>query len=1055
MLQLFSLLRRSSRRATSAARSRSPRLELETLEDRCLLATFLVTTNAASGAGSLANAVAQAATGDSITFSPALAGQPITLASPLTIANGITIAGTGSDSTIINGAQMGRLFDVTSSSPVVIAGVTITNGLTTTPNTSGGAILNSGNLVLESDSLTGNQVLGAGSEGGAIANTGAGAVLTISDSTISGNFASGGGGVLFNDSMASATITMSSLMGNRAAANGSGIDNLGKLNLSIDAVGLEIATTGGNLGGAINNRLGADLIVTASSFVGNAAIEGGGGLNNDGTATIIDTTMVVNNVLSTTGPGGGAIRNTGTLLVFNSTITANGDASSSPTSSGNISTTGGTVLLDNTIVAEGNSADGVAPDINGSVSPTSSNNFIGAADANLVGITNGVNANQVGTVANPIKDLIGIPQNNGGPTPNRVPLPGSPVIDKGNNALIPPGVTLDQRGFNRIINGTVDIGAVEFQPPQTVTTLTFTAPGTLNVTVTGVAPGSSPPSGQVSFFSGGTLSGGILMGGTLVGTATLDATGKANFTVTASSGNSFTAVYNGNLSVGELGSTSNQVSTPPTFTSAATTTFTTTEPGSFSVTFAGTPPVTVAESGTLPAGVTFNPATDVLGGTPAVGTDGSYSITFIGSNTIGSTSQAFTLTINSPISELGAYRPSDGSWSLDSDGTLGFNPATDQVFFSFSPPGVTGVAGDWNGNGIGDIGDFSNGVWHLDLAGTGAPPGANETFQFGQAGDIPVVGDWDGNPDGQDELGVFRAAPNGIAGEFILDIANHRTMDSSNETITFGLATDHPIVGDWTGAGTTEVGVYRDAATFNPADAGDIVFSLDAGNAHTFNSSSQVFVFGLITDHVVIGDWTGNGVSKVGVYRDGAAFNAPGTALFTLDSGAREYIPGVSQVLLYGLDSDQFVSGHWAKTPPVQPEGTPQAQFAANGQGPGGVPALTEAQLQPVLQQAIAAWGADGADVAKLESVQVQIGTLDDNLVGLTSGNEITIDPTADGWGWNTALSAPTPDQMDLLTVVEHELGHELGLPDVNSATNPNDLMAATLPVGVRRQPTT
>ena len=44
---------------------------------------------------------------------------------------------------------------------------------------------------------------------------------------------------------------------------------------------------------------------------------------------------------------------------------------------------------------------------------------------------------------------------------------------------------------------------------------------------------------------------------------------------------------------------------------------------------------------------------------------------------------------------------------------------------------------------------------------------------------------------------------------------------------------------------------------------------------------------------------------------------------------------------------------------------------------------------------------------------------------------------------------------MDLLTVVEHEYGHVLGLPDVNPATQPGSLMAATLPVGVRRSPTT
>ena len=46
-------------------------------------------------------------------------------------------------------------------------------------------------------------------------------------------------------------------------------------------------------------------------------------------------------------------------------------------------------------------------------------------------------------------------------------LPGSPAIDAGNNALIPAGVTTDQRGYLRIYHFTVDIGAFELQPPPT------------------------------------------------------------------------------------------------------------------------------------------------------------------------------------------------------------------------------------------------------------------------------------------------------------------------------------------------------------------------------------------------------------------------------------------------------------------------------------------------------------------------------------------------------------------------------------------------------------
>jgi CSLREA domain-containing protein len=42
-------------------------------------------------------------------------------------------------------------------------------------------------------------------------------------------------------------------------------------------------------------------------------------------------------------------------------------------------------------------------------------------------------------------------------------LAGSPALDAGSNALVPAGVTTDQRGLPRISNGTVDIGAFESQ----------------------------------------------------------------------------------------------------------------------------------------------------------------------------------------------------------------------------------------------------------------------------------------------------------------------------------------------------------------------------------------------------------------------------------------------------------------------------------------------------------------------------------------------------------------------------------------------------------------
>jgi uncharacterized repeat protein (TIGR01451 family) len=60
----------------------------------------------------------------------------------------------------------------------------------------------------------------------------------------------------------------------------------------------------------------------------------------------------------------------------------------------------------------------------------------------------------------------------------------------------------------------------------------------------------------------------------------------------------------------------------------------------------GNPSPTVSESGLLPAGVTFSPATKTLSGTPAAGTVGSYPITFTATNGVPpDATQSFTLVV--------------------------------------------------------------------------------------------------------------------------------------------------------------------------------------------------------------------------------------------------------------------------------------------------------------------------------------------------------------------------------------------------------------------------
>jgi hypothetical protein len=69
------------------------------------------------------------------------------------------------------------------------------------------------------------------------------------------------------------------------------------------------------------------------------------------------------------------------------------------------------------------------------------------------------------TNASPINPVLGALANNGGQTATFALLAGSPAIDVGSNAIIPSGITTDQRGsgYVRIFGGAVDIGAFEFQ----------------------------------------------------------------------------------------------------------------------------------------------------------------------------------------------------------------------------------------------------------------------------------------------------------------------------------------------------------------------------------------------------------------------------------------------------------------------------------------------------------------------------------------------------------------------------------------------------------------
>jgi hypothetical protein len=78
--------------------------------------------------------------------------------------------------------------------------------------------------------------------------------------------------------------------------------------------------------------------------------------------------------------------------------------------------------------------------------------------------------------------MLGPLQDNGGPTFTHALLPGSPAIDTGDPNFTPPPL-LDQRGlgFDRVVNGRIDIGSFEVQAGGTPTPTPTATPGTMQL----------------------------------------------------------------------------------------------------------------------------------------------------------------------------------------------------------------------------------------------------------------------------------------------------------------------------------------------------------------------------------------------------------------------------------------------------------------------------------------------------------------------------------------------------------------------------------------------
>lgn len=324
----------------------------------------------------------------------------------------------------------------------------------------------------------------AGDDGGGIAATFS-SKTTVFDSNFENNRADGhGGGVYRNDVMTpvfsghSATISDSRFIQNTAGLSGGGYfhgESSGSATIdnSLFQSNRSNSNVLGNGGGGIYVFADGLVRVTGSTFVNNRALDGGG-LFNQGTSELINTTFSANIARSE----GGAIKTfprPAHLTIYNSTLSANqagdiggGIAAGSRTQA---------VTLLNTLVARNFSP--IAADVSGRFDDQG-NNLIGQVD----GATGFDRSTRVGTAAAPLDPRLAPLANNGGPTKTHQLLAGSAAIDAGANDTLPP---TDQRGFARVFGPAVDIGAVE------LTSADLPPAVTIDVVPGDVVPGGSIP----------------------------------------------------------------------------------------------------------------------------------------------------------------------------------------------------------------------------------------------------------------------------------------------------------------------------------------------------------------------------------------------------------------------------------------------------------------------------------------------------------------------------------------------------------------------------------
>ena len=95
-----------------------------------------------------------------------------------------------------------------------------------------------------------------------------------------------------------------------------------------------------------------------------------------------------------------------------------------------------------------------------------------------------------------------------------------------------------------------------------------------------------------------------------------------------------------------------------------------------------------------------------------------------------------------------------------------------------------------------------------------------------------------------------------------MDVNGDGRFDGNDPIVTYGRSGDLPVVGDFDGNGVEEIAVYRSG-----------LWIIDSNGNYEVDAADQTFKMGEAQDQPIVGDWDGDGIDEPGLYTESP--NAP------------------------------------------------------------------------------------------------------------------------------------------------------------------------------------